>query len=1320
MADTITVKFKILEDGTLKAIGKDADKASAALNKTSQSTDKATNSADRYSKKNKGVANATSNSTKAFSKMTSGISTGLVPAYATLAANVFALTAAFGLLSRNDAISKLNEGLEHTGALAGRNLTMVADKMKEITGNAISAEQAMRAVAVGVSAGFSEDQLNSLTRVAKGASLALGRDMGDAMDRLIRGAAKLEPEILDELGIMVRLDDATKKYAESINKTAAELTQFERRMAFTNAIIADGEKKFQSIQAALDPSEYGQLSATFSDLTKSFVQFLNQGLGPVFGFLSRNKAALGALVLSFGASISKDLVGSIDSHTKAAAKNAKAAAHQIKVNLKNIKVTDSMTKNMKGLANAEGMSVDQLKKLHRLSNQQVNLMNKSNPNYKLAVQTRRSLTMATFALTTATHKQGMADAIGMLQTEGFTAARAKYLLVQSETATATALATVGQDGLTAAMLRAKAAALAAGSSIKFYGTALLIAFPMIMAIITAVAVLGPMLVGLFKAPEDGLSKQLKKNEERLESFKKVIRVYTENVRTAETATEAWFKTIKPLSGLFDQVSSAIKDTNLEAETKLIIAQAKARQDLARAKKFEEGVGKGELRVQTGFGMSVESKQATNVEEAQQAISKAKQLSQQDLDDIADSHIALVSGLIASMDQMQVAMESDTENTHLQRNAMRTLTTARTEAKDVLDSLTGTQFKNLKQAENVQKQIQQTTDKLTAGTKAYESFNEVVTKANNLTATKTFGLFAEEIDNVTDAVNELAAIQKTEEGATLVTKLLNSAAAEEEAEKIVKAYGIVKKDLVLLGNQVSKFDKDGNEIIGQTVTTGVEKATDAVKRFQAELKKVSADAKKLEVTVANTALLESSLGEDSSFVYERNLLNAQETLRIKKEQYRLETKGGQDELTARLEVLAAERELLSLTKKRMDLLASKAEDSGMGFGTAAVIRGQGTRAATAAAGKASIADAMTATYTDKKDSDGNVVATAKEQESRAVAGAEAEADAANLAAKKEAAAGALSGIAKDMAALGPEGALMSTAIQGALDVQTAFTTAFEAMGAEGATMSDKISAGIGATMALVGALSATQKAASDQKIAKIDQEIAAEKARDGASAASIQKLKALEAKKEGEKKKAFEQEKKMKKAQTIMATAQAVMQAFAMGGPIVGAIMSAFIIAMGAKQLSLIDSQTYNGGGSANAGGVTGVSMGERKNSVDLAKGGSQAGELAYARGASGTGGMTDFKPAFSGYKHRAAGGSTGFVVGEQGPEVFMPDVPGEIISSGQPTAAPANVNFSIQAIDASGVEEMLSVQRGNIIKMIREAANQQGELFLESVSETQL
>ena len=36
-------------------------------------------------------------------------------------------------------------------------------------------------------------------------------------------------------------------------------------------------------------------------------------------------------------------------------------------------------------------------------------------------------------------------------------------------------------------------------------------------------------------------------------------------------------------------------------------------------------------------------------------------------------------------------------------------------------------------------------------------------------------------------------------------------------------------------------------------------------------------------------------------------------------------------------------------------------------------------------------------------------------------------------------------------------------------------------------------------------------------------------------------------------------------------------------------------------------------------------------------------------------------------------------------------------------------------MDAAGVEDVLSNQRGNIIRMIREAANENGERFLETV-----
>ena len=76
----------------------------------------------------------------------------------------------------------------------------------------------------------------------------------------------------------------------------------------------------------------------------------------------------------------------------------------------------------------------------------------------------------------------------------------------------------------------------------------------------------------------------------------------------------------------------------------------------------------------------------------------------------------------------------------------------------------------------------------------------------------------------------------------------------------------------------------------------------------------------------------------------------------------------------------------------------------------------------------------------------------------------------------------------------------------------------------------------------------------------------------------------------------------------------------------------------------------------------------------------------------------------------------GYVVGEQGPELFVPSVPGQVVPNDEMAAGAAGtVNFTINAIDATGVEEVLVGQRGNIIGMIRESANEYGTNFLEEV-----
>ena len=259
------------------------------------------------------------------------------------------------------------------------------------------------------------------------------------------------------------------------------------------------------------------------------------------------------------------------------------------------------------------------------------------------------------------------------------------------------------------------------------------------------------------------------------------------------------------------------------------------------------------------------------------------------------------------------------------------------------------------------------------------------------------------------------------------------------------------------------------------------------------------------------------------------------------------------------------------------------------------------------------------------------------------------------------------------------------------------------------------AGLQAAASALNAIGGIMAANSRAQIKEVDNQIEAEKKRDGKSASSLAKIAKLEKKKEQMAKKAFEVNKKMQMAQAVAGTAAAVIGALGAKpwGPWNFAL-AGLVGAMGLAQLAVISGTSFQGAGSgaATPSGPTAITAGRRGSSVDTAKSQSASGELGYLRGDSGMGGINNFKPAFSGYKHRAGGG---YVVGEQGPEVFMPETPGNIIPSGQGMGGTTNVNFSIQAVDASGVEDLLVNQRGNLIGMMREAANSYGQDFMEGV-----
>lgn len=301
MANEIKVNIAATDNGSIAQVTNSAKKLNSELEKAKKNASglrpagqtaavSGANTDIEANRLAKGISGASGAAGRDFAKQAQGLG-GLVHVYATFAANLFAVTAGFQALSKAADYTNMVKGLDQLGAASGKNLGTMAKNVAALTDGAVSLKEAMGAVAQASSAGMNGDQIERMALVAKKASQALGRDMGDSLNRISRGITKLEPELLDEIGIFIRVDKAASDYALSIGKTANSLTDFEKRQAFANAALKQAEDKFGKIN--LDANPFSKLQASFIDLLYKGGELLNKVLGPLASILASSPVALG-------------------------------------------------------------------------------------------------------------------------------------------------------------------------------------------------------------------------------------------------------------------------------------------------------------------------------------------------------------------------------------------------------------------------------------------------------------------------------------------------------------------------------------------------------------------------------------------------------------------------------------------------------------------------------------------------------------------------------------------------------------------------------------------------------------------------------------------------------------------------------------------------------------------------------------------------------------------------------------------------------------------------------------------------------------------
>lgn len=282
--DKVSDKLTDLNSGV-----RDVNTGLGGLNSTLTGTGSAANRASRALGNTSGSARGATRNFAALAMVT-----GPMPLlYGALASNLYVLKAAFDQLKMGDQLNRLEQFGSIVGAKTGTPIQSLAVALQEATGHAVSFEEAMRQASTAAAYGFDAKQISEFALVARRAAATLGVDMTDALNRVIKGVSKQEIELLDELGVTIRLNDAYAEYVKILNAANTGityniqgLTSFQKQQAYANAVVAESTKRFGYLDEVLRATPWEQFAANADSALRKVQQAAAKYLGPVIASIN--------------------------------------------------------------------------------------------------------------------------------------------------------------------------------------------------------------------------------------------------------------------------------------------------------------------------------------------------------------------------------------------------------------------------------------------------------------------------------------------------------------------------------------------------------------------------------------------------------------------------------------------------------------------------------------------------------------------------------------------------------------------------------------------------------------------------------------------------------------------------------------------------------------------------------------------------------------------------------------------------------------------------------------------------------------------------
>ena len=256
-----------------------------AINELSKAQKKLTKSVDKISKATEKANKKTGILTTKNNRLTDQ-NNKLALSFATIRSKMllwsFAMSLGIRQLGQMAREAAVLEGMEtafNTLSGGAENAGIAIDKLRGATNKTMSDfdlfQQANNAMVLGVTK--NSDEMAEMFDIAQRLGRALGRDTKSSVESLITGIGRQSRMMLDNIGIIVKAEEAYEAYAEKLGISADALSDTQRKQAFLTATMESAREKVSRLgtetPATID--SFNELSAAADNLQARIGESVN-------------------------------------------------------------------------------------------------------------------------------------------------------------------------------------------------------------------------------------------------------------------------------------------------------------------------------------------------------------------------------------------------------------------------------------------------------------------------------------------------------------------------------------------------------------------------------------------------------------------------------------------------------------------------------------------------------------------------------------------------------------------------------------------------------------------------------------------------------------------------------------------------------------------------------------------------------------------------------------------------------------------------------------------------------------------------------------